>query len=352
VDGKSSRQPHLVRPLVFLVFIVFAGGTWLYYLGHGRWSYWEAVYTTVISATTVGYGEPEGLREVPYARLLLVGVIVTSIGTAAYLQSNLTTFLVEDVLGQSLRVRRMTKQIEAIKDHVIVAGAGSTGRHVIRELLATRTRFVVIDRDREHLERLSSEIADGKMLYVIGDATNDATLLSAGVERAQGVVAALTEDKDNLYVTLSARTLNANARIVSKVILPDAAKKMMRAGATSTVSPNMIGGLRMAHELLRPTAVQFLDRMMSAKGQVLRIEEVAVPEGSWFAGRPLKELPIRSETKLLVVAVYEDEAFHYSPDPNFTVEAGMTLVVMGELDNIERLREMVPEPDAPPSSRR
>ncbi len=113
----------------------------------------------------------------------------------------------------------------------------------------------------------------------------------------------------------------------------------------------MIGGLRMAHELLRPTAVQFLDRMMNAKGQVLRIEEVDIPDGSWFVGLPLRALPIRSETKLLVVAVYEDEAFHYSPEPTFVVRAGMTLVVMGELDNIERMREMVPESSAPNETR-
>lgn len=276
-----------------------------------------------------------------YGRPLIIGVILSAIGVIAYFQSNLTTFLVEDVLGERLRIRRMNKQVAALKDHVIVAGAGSTGRHVIMELESTHTPYVVIDGNRAHLEEMNDELG-GKILYVVGDATVDATLLAAGVDRARGVVAALTEDKDNLYVTLSARNLNPNARIVTKVILPDATKKMMRAGATSTVSPNMIGGLRMAHELLRPTAVQFLDRMMTAKGQVLRIEEVVIPDTSWFSGRELKDLPIRSETKLLVVAIYENDSFHYNPAPSFKVKAGMVLVVMGELANIERLRDMVP----------
>ncbi len=230
VEKKARPKAHLVRPVLILAFIVFAGGSGLFFLGHGRWSYWDSIYATVISASTVGYGEPEGLRETPYARGLIVAVILSSLGAVAYFQSSLTTFLVENVLGESLRVRRMNKLIETLKNHVIVAGAGSTGVHVVRELLATKARFVVIDRDKDHIERMSNEVAGGKLLYVVGDATNDTTLVAAGVERARGVVAALTEDKDNLYVTLSARTLNPQARIVSKVIHPDAAKKMMRAG--------------------------------------------------------------------------------------------------------------------------
>lgn len=324
-----------------LACVLIGGGTALYYLGGGRWSYPEALYHAVIGAFGVGYGEPEGLAELRWGRPLIVLIILSAVGVVAYFQSNLTTFLVEDVLGERLRIRRMIKQLAALKDHVIVAGAGSTGRHVVNELLSTRTPYVVIDGNRQHLEAMNDEMG-GKLLFVVGDATVDATLIAAGVERARGVVAALTEDRDNLYVTLSARNLNPNARIVSKVIHPDATKKMMRAGASSTVSPNMIGGLRMAHELLRPTAVQFLDRMMTAKGQVLRIEEVLIPEASWFCERELRELPIRSETKLLVVAIYEGEAFHYNPAPTFKVKGNMVLVVMGELANIERLRDIVP----------
>lgn len=323
-----------------LAAVVFAGGTALYYLGHGRWTFWMAVYHALICASTVGFSEPEGLGDIPYGRPVVVGIIVSSLGVVAYFQSSLTTLLVEDVLGRSLRGRRMEKLISQLKGHVVVAGAGSTGRHVVRELVSAKTPFVVIDQERTLLEHLSNEVAHGKMLYVVGDATSDVTLIAAGVERASGVVAALHEDRDNVYVTLSARTMNPDARIVSKVIEPDATKKMMRAGATSTVSPNTIGGLRMANELLRPTAVQFMDRMLHTKGAVLRIEEVAITANSWFHGRELKDLPIRSETKLLVVAIYEGDNFHYNPAPSFTVSSGAVLVVMGELDNVERLRAM------------
>ena len=202
-------------------------------MGHGRWTFWEAIYSALLAASTVGFAEPTGLHETPYGRALMAGIIIASVGVLAYFQSNLTTFFVEDVFGQTFRIRRMMKQIENVRGHVIVAGGGSTGRHVIRELISTKTRFVVIDHSREQLEQISEELADGKMLYVVGDATIDQTLIAAGVQRAEGVVTTLTEDRDNLYVTLSARTLNPSARIVAKVISPDAVKKMMRAGATS-----------------------------------------------------------------------------------------------------------------------
>ena len=156
----------------------------------------------------------------------------------------------------------MKNQIEALSHHVIIAGGGSTGQHAIEEMWATRTPFVVIDTSHRRMEHLSQQIGGGKMLYVVGDATEDAVLLAAGVTRARAVIAALTEDKDNLFVTLSARSLNPSARIVAKVIAADAAPKMMRAGANATVSPNMIGGRRMASEIVRPTVIQFIDQML------------------------------------------------------------------------------------------
>jgi len=212
---------------------------------------------------------------------------------------------------------------------------------LIEELHATRTPFVAIDRSRQVLERISAELADGSMLYVVGDATDDMILAQAGITRAKGVIAALTEDKDNLFVTLSARSLNARARIVAKVIAPDAAPKMMRAGANATVSPNMIGGRRLASELVLPTVTEFIDQMLRDKDEILRLEEVAIPDGSPFIGRSLRDVPIRAETKLLVVALRVDKKFIYNPEPSTVMEAGTVLVVLGEGANVARLRTMV-----------
>ncbi len=333
---------RLLIALTFFLALVFGGAGGYFVLGHGRWTYTECLYMTVITLSTVGFGELSHMGEVKGARGLTVMLIVSGIGALAYVQGNLTALLVEGAIGHALRRNRMRKKIDSLKKHVVVAGAGSTGKHVLEELVLTKTPFVVIDRNLEHLERLNQDLCKGDMLYVHGDATDDHTLIDAGVKRARGVVAALTHDKDNLYVTLSARSLNAHARIVAKITENEAGPKMHKAGATSVVNPTMIGGFRMASELIRPEVNEFIDQMLRDKDRNLRLEEVVIPDGSAFAGVALKDTPIRQKTRLLVVAVrLADRTFVYNPESDFVLEAGATLIVLGETDSVVLLRQLV-----------
>jgi voltage-gated potassium channel len=333
---------RLVIALGVLHTLVLAGATGFWWLGHGRWDFGECLYMTVITLSTVGFGELTRMNEVPGARGLTMTLIISGVGALAYVQGNLTALLVEGALGQAFRRNRMRKAIDALSGHIVVAGAGSTGRHAVEELVLTQTPFVVIDRDLPHLERISEDLVQGELLYVHGDATDDHALLAAGVTRARGVVAALTHDTDNLFVTLSARSHNAAARIVSKVTEIDAERKMIRAGATSVVNPTMIGGRRMASECIRPVVNEFLDLMLRDKDKNLRIEEVAIPPGSTFIGVALKDTPIRRETRVLVVAVRDlNRTFTYNPEPDMLLLEGTTLVVMGETDSVVKLRQMV-----------
>ncbi len=349
-------HPHIRRLLIavsVLCALIVGGATGYWILGHGRWSYGDCLYMTVITLSTVGFGELQHMTEVRGARALTVMLIVSGIGALAYVQGNLTALLVEGAIGQVFRRNRMRKKIDSIRNHVVVAGAGSTGKHVLEELIATSTPFVVIDRDVPHLERLSEDLMSGKMLYVDGDATDDHVLVRAGVKDARGVVAALTHDKDNLYVTLSARSLNAQARIVAKITENEAAAKMLKAGATSVVNPTMIGGFRMASELIRPEVNEFLDQMLRDKDRNLRMEEIVISADSNFCGLMLKDTPIRQKTRLLVVAVRDkNRSFTYNPDPDFVIEAGTTLIVLGESDSVVVLRQLVAniDPDTPRES--
>jgi voltage-gated potassium channel len=333
---------RLLLAVVVILTIALAGACGLFLLGHGRWSFVDCLYMTVITLSTVGFGELSQMHEVPGARALTIVLIVSGVGALAYVQGNLTALLVEGVIGQAFRRNRMRKAILGLQEHVVVAGAGSTGKHVIEELVATHTPFIVVDRDLGLLERLSADLTGGKMLYVHGDATADQSLVDAGIERARGVVAALTHDKDNLYVTLTARSLNDRARIVSKIVEDHAAAKMMKAGASAVVNPTMIGGRRMASELIRPEVNEFLDQMLRDKDRNLRIEEVPVPDASPYIGKELKETPIRRETRLLVVAIRDRERrFIYNPDPDYCLLGGTTLIVMGEAESVVKLRRIL-----------
>lgn len=340
---NASLRRLLIAVAVLTALAIF-GATGLWVIGDGRWDFSECVYMAVITLSTVGFGELSQMHLVPGARPLTITLIVAGVGALAYVQGNLTALLVEGVIGQAWRRNRMRKAIERLEGHIVVAGAGSTGKHVIEELVATRTPFVVIDRSVEHLERISEDVCGSKMLHVHGDATSDHVLLEAGLERARGVVAALTHDKDNLFVTLSARSLNSSARIVAKIVEDDAAPKMLKAGASAAVNPTLIGGRRLASELIRPEVNEFLDQMLRDKTKNLRIEEAIVPERSSLIGVPLKDSPIRRETRLLVVAVRDNERqFVYNPDPDYVIHEGATLIVMGEAESVVKLRRILGE---------
>lgn len=338
--GTAAKR--IFQAFLLLICVVALGGVGYYVLGHGHWRLGESIYFAIITVSTVGFGELHDLEHVHGARLLTAILILLGSASLVFFQSNITAALVEGALGSVFRRKRMLNQIKALRGHVVVAGLGSTGKFVVEELWAVQRPFVAIDRNLEQLERVSHELCCGKMLYIHGDATEDHALMEAGIQHASGVVAALTSDRENLYVTLSARSLNPDARIIAKVVETEADNKMRKAGASATVSPNIIGGRRMASELVRPNVVVFLDQMMRDKDKNLRFEECPVPAGSSFVGKQLRDVPFRSEANALVVAIRdEDGTFHYNPGSDLELKAGVVLVVLAEAESMARLRKLM-----------
>lgn len=338
---RSKPIRRLLASLAILVFVWIGGAIGFYELGHGIWSFGECAFQTIVTIFTVGFAELPQAEHVRGARSFTAVLIVFGVGAISYVQANVIALLVEGAIGQVFRRSRMQNAIGRLSGHVVVAGVGSTGRHVIEELRAINRTLVAIDRDEAHLRTVSDEACGGQLLYVVGDATSDHALTAAGISRASGVVAALTDDADNLYVTLSARALNADARIVAKAISPEAEGKMRRAGANAVVSPNTIGGRRMASELVRPDVVEFLDQMQRTE-HALRMEEIVVPKTSPLVGKMLRDAPIRPRTKALVIAHRAlDGKFHYNPGPESKIEPGMTLIVLGDKHDVATLRDLV-----------
>ena len=235
----------------------------------------------------------------------------------------------------------MLKAIEKMQHHYIVCGAGKTGIHIIDELESTKLDYVVIEKDIEHANRLRKKYP--KSVVIEGDASSDDNLKFAGIEKSAGLITALETDKDNMFVVISAHQLNPNLRIITKNVELDARAKLMVAGATGVISPNMIGGMRMVSEMIRPAVVGFLDLMLRDKEKNLRVEEVVVSKKFAGVGKPLKESNIRKETGLVVIAIKnsESEKFIYNPTGEIIVAINAVLVVIGEVENINKLRALV-----------
>jgi voltage-gated potassium channel len=234
----------------------------------------------------------------------------------------------------------MPSSLDEFERHVIVCGAGRTGAHVVNELVATRTPCVVIDTDAERIERLREDLPE--VGFILGDATEDETLAEAGIARAAGIVASLAEDKDNLYITLSARTTNPSLRIIAKGVETSSEPKLRRAGADRVVSPNAIGGMRLASEILRPNVVEFLDLMLRDPEHVLRIEEATVSPRSSVVGRSIGTVGLRKICDVLIVSArLPGGKYAFNPGAELVLEPGLTLIVLGERAEIVKLRVAV-----------
>jgi voltage-gated potassium channel len=338
----SELTRRLVGAGLALVTAVLVGSVGFLLIGQGRWSWFECLYMTVVSATTVGYGETlPGMEQVPAARVWAVAVILMGVGVFGFAASMLTAWVVESDLTLRFRNNRMRKTIETYEGHMIVCGVGSTGRHVVNEMVATRTPVVAVDVDRDKLEAVARELAPAEVPFVVGDATDDFILEMAGIKRAKGLVTALPDDKDNLFVVVSAHGLNPAARIVSRGHDERVAEKLKKAGATSVVSPNLIGGMRLASEMLRPRVVEFLDEMLRDRDRNLRVEEVTVGHGCPAAFKSIREARLRETTDALVLALRASgpRGFVYNPGPDAVLEPGTILVVLGTQDAVAKLRE-------------
>lgn len=238
----------------------------------------------------------------------------------------------------------MDKQIAKMHGHIIVCGVGTTGVHCVNELRGTGREVVAIDRDEEKLKRLCDEV--GEFPYIVGSAESDEVLRRAGIEQASGLLACLTEDKDNVFVTLTARSMNRKLRIISKVLEETSRRKLAIAGANGTVNPTAIGGLRLVSEMVRPTVVTFLDNMMRDSSSAYRFEELCVEPGAPIAGKRLAEANLRGKSNVLVVAAKTppNSKFTYNPTADTVLEPGVVIVLLASTPDMPHLRSLFTSP--------
>ena len=313
---------------------VIATGT-LGYMALEGWDPLDAFYMTIISITTTGFAEVRPLS--PAGRVLTIFLIVAGVSSLAYLGGKAIQELLE---SQILGRRNVNKQVNKLRNHYIVCGYGRLGRPICAELIGTHSEFVVIEKNEDRIKQIS----DANMLYVHGDATNDDVLIQAGIKNARGLIAVLASDADNVYVTLSARELNNHIFIVTRAIGEEAEKKLIRAGANRIVKPYEIGALRMAHLLVRPGVVDFMDIVARKSGVDLALEEIMVRHGSELNGITLADSTLRQRLNIIIVAIYRTESeFIYNPKSSETIREGDRLIAIGEWENLQQLNKMCGE---------
>lgn len=339
MELRRRLQYAVVALLVIVAFSV-AGYR---IIGGPNVGFLDALYMAVITLAGVGYGEIVKTEGHPVLRIFNMFVVLFGVTITVYVFSAVTAFLVEGEITNIFWRRRMQKRISELKQHYIICGLGDTGRFAVEELQKTGTSFVVIEGNQEVINKFKEhqgEEAD-RLLILSGDATDEEILAQAGIDNARGLIAALSSDKDNLVITVMARQRSEKLRIVARYTDPKYSDRMMKAGANTTVSPNRIGGLRLASEALRPHVVGFLDLMLRESARTLRIEDIEVPEGSIWVGQSLGELKLHGRFNLLVMAVkniFGDNQFIANPADNLRLTADSVLIAMGDVNDIRRAR--------------
>ena len=322
--------------------VVFVAGLLLLTLGLGTagfhfiegFSPFDAFYETLTTITTVGN---EQLRPLSHAGrvfnsfLILFGVIAMFLSVGAITQT-----IIDMELQDPLNTRRTKRMIDKLHNHFIICGFGRVGRNASFELQRAGVPFLVIDKAEDRVERA---IHSG-MLAVLADSTRDDSLREAGVRRARGLIAALSTDADNLFVILSAKGLNPNLTVVTRAAEEDAEEKLRRAGADTVFAPYSMTGVRLAQALIRPHVARFLDFTTKNMGLDVAIEQLQVAAGAEFIGKTLREMQIRRDLGIIVLAIRKsDGQMVFNPPAEMEISAGDFLIVMGEQPNLQDLED-------------
>jgi voltage-gated potassium channel len=337
-----SRFSTLVRFLFafLLLVLLILIGTVGYSIIEG-WSIGDSLYMTFITISTVGFGEVRPLSS-PGQHFTII-FLVLSIGTVGYSATVLITYVFEGQILNVMRERRMKRTIRHLKNHFIIVGGGDVGREAAFEFRRSKKRFVVVDRDPTQ----SDLSRDESILFMEGDAINDEVLVEAGVERASGLISALPDDEDNVFVVLTARQLNHKLLIVSQAAEERNTRKLVKAGANRVISPKKIAGQRMAAMVLRPNLLNFLDVIVQGGELDMRIEEVELETGSPLIEKTLKEAGIGQHTGAIIVGINAPEGrVRINPSTTSTISSvklgeGDVLIALGNEDQLKRLHEFV-----------
>jgi voltage-gated potassium channel len=329
---RSFKRQFL--PLVGLLLGVLVFGVAGYYIIEG-WTLLDSLYMVAITVTTVGFGEVQPLSSA--GRIFTILFLLVGVVGVAYTLRAVGEYILTSNAGQQLRKRRVKRMIERMRNHVVICGFGRVGQSAVSALIDSGQTIVVIERD----ERLAEQFLQADIPAIIGDATQDDTLRQAGIESAKGMIVSAGDDSVNLFIVLSARTLNPDLYIVARSVNSDNELKMRRAGANRVVSPYQLGGRYMANVLTRPHVTEFMGMVTLDSGIELWMEELKIGKDSSLAGHTVVEADLRRRTGAALVALLrKSKGATLMPDENTQLEVGDELIVLGTREQLAKLEEI------------
>jgi len=322
-----------IRVAILLLFTVFMTGVVGFHF-FSDYSWIDAFYMTVITITTVGYGEVMPLS--PQEKVFVSLLIISSIFIVGYAISVITEYILSKNIGV-LRQKKVQKKLKSMNNHIIVCGFGRNGKQAAHKLLAYNKPFVIIERDEEVIDRY----ADENMLFILGDAIEDETLIKAGIEKASTLICATPNDADNLFIVLSARQMNKNLKIISRASEETSYKKLKLGGADNVIMPDKIGGDHMASLVVVPDLVEFLDNLtVSGQQDSINVEQIPFekmcPHGKEQA---IRDLDVRKKTGCSIIG-YRSPTGEYivNPEPSMILKKNSKLILIGRPEQIESLK--------------
>ena len=317
--------------IILLVLLLFTGIIGFKIISDYSWI--DALYMTVITITTVGFGEVQPLD--PQAKIFTIFLILTSVIIVGYALTIITEFIISKNDISELKQKKMQKKIDALSNHVVICGFGRNGKQAAKKLSTHKRSFVVVESNKEIIDKHQNE----DILFVLGNANEDEVLQLAGIERAECLISALPNDSDNVFVVLSARQMNKTARIISRASNESSNSKLKLAGANNVILPDKIGGDHMASLVVVPDLLEFIDNLSIVGSSSINIEEIAVEKLYNTSNiKTIQDLDLRKKTGCNVIG-YKDETGHYTinPEANQKLDPNSKVIVLGRPEQIQNL---------------